>query len=86
MTQRLLPLCLATALLTSTGCHFFSKKNAEPKDNGHISSETEENLKKRFIDHRTAELTAQGVAADAAKAQATEEFRQKYEYTGAAKK
>ncbi len=86
MTQRLLLFCLATALLTSTGCHFFSRKPAQPKDNGALASETEENLKKRFIDHRTAELVAQGVAADAAKTQATEEFRQKYEYTGAAKK
>jgi hypothetical protein len=84
MTQRLLLSCLAAVLLASTGCSVF-RRNSKSKDNA-LASETEENLKRRFIDRRTAELTAQGIAADAAKVQATEEFRQKYEYTSAAKK
>jgi hypothetical protein len=81
----LLPFLVAVLFLTG-GCGMFSRKSGKPKDTGAIASEVEEGLRKRFIDHRTAELTAQGVAAEAARAQATDEFRQKYEYTGAARK
>jgi hypothetical protein len=86
MIHRLLLSCLAAAALTATGCRLLSKKSDQPKDSGAIASETEDSLKKRYIERRTSELVAQGLAAEAARTQATEEFRQKYEYTGAAKK
>jgi hypothetical protein len=87
MTQRLLLSCLAASLLTATGCSLLSKKKSDqPKDKGAIVSDVEESLRRRWVERRTAELAASGLAADAAQAQATREFREKFEYTGAAKK
>ena len=86
MTKRLfLPTLIAAAVALASGC-LMMKKSAKPKENPSIASETEDGLKHRWIDRRAAELTAQGLAADAARAQATEEFRAKYPYTGAAQK
>jgi hypothetical protein len=87
MTQRLLLSCIAAALLTTTGCSLFSKKSDKaPKDNGAISSEVEESLRRRWVEKRTSELVAAGVTADAARNQAAQEFRDKFEYTKAGKK
>ena len=79
----LLTLSLAAALCA--GCSML-KKSDKPKDTGAIATETDAALQQRWVDKRVAELVAQGVAADAAKAQALEEFRVKYSFTGAAKK
>lgn len=86
MIHRLLLSCLAATLLATTGCSLFSRKSDKPKDNGAISSEVEENLRRRWVEKRTAELTAQGVGAEAAHNQADQEFREKFEYTKAGKK
>ena len=86
MTKRLiLPALITTAVALAGGCSLM-KKSAKPRENTSIASETEDGLKQRWIDRRAAELVAQGAAAEAARAQATEEFRAKYPYTGAAQK
>lgn len=72
-----LPLCCLVLLLTS-GCLF--SRHSAPKDNGPITAEVQETFHKRWIDKRTAELTAQGLAADAARSQAETEFRAKYDF------
>ena len=72
-------------LVLGSGC-FHSKKNATPKENPAIASETEADFKQRFMEKRMAELVAQGVAPDAARVRANEEFRSKYSATTAAQK
>jgi 1,2-phenylacetyl-CoA epoxidase catalytic subunit len=64
----------------------FWKKSAKTKDESAISVETEDSLKQRWLEKRTAELVAQGLTAEAAKAQALDEFKAKYSFTAAAKK
>ncbi len=76
--------CLLAALLGG-GC-MFSKKSAAPKDDTGLAAGNEAILMQRSVDKRTAELVAQGMAADAARAQATAEFKERYGYTSAAKK
>lgn len=75
--------CAALTLLT--GCSHF-KKSQKPKENPAIAADTDENFRQRFVDKRAADLVAQGVSADAARGQATEEFKARYGYTSAAKK
>ena len=77
-------LCLAT-LCSSTGCLFF-RKGKKPKESSTISADVEESFRVRWVDKRAAELTAQGAAADAARAQADNEFRERYGFTRAGKK
>lgn len=86
MLPRLLLTCLALTVLSATGCRLVGKKRAEPKDSGTIAGEVEESLKRRWVEKRTAELVAQGKTAETAKELALQEFREKFEYTGAAKK
>lgn len=69
----------------SAGC-VFSKKSAAPKANAAPAAETEQELRQRFVEKRTAELVAAGQNADAARAQALAEFRERYGYTTAAQK
>lgn len=76
---------VCAAVILSTGCSHF-KKSQKPKENPAIAADTDENFRQRFVDKRAAELVTQGVAADAAKTQATEEFKARYGYTSAAKK
>jgi hypothetical protein len=86
MTIRHLTLpALALTVALSGGCSLM-KKSAKPKESPTLAGETEDSLKQRWMDKRVAELVAQGVVADAARAQAAEEFRTKYSYTGAAQK
>jgi hypothetical protein len=75
--------CLAIAMCS--GC-FHSKKDAKPKESTAIASEVEAGFKQRFMDKRVGELTAQGLAPEAARAQANGEFRDKYGATSAAQK
>ncbi|MBI5771019.1 MAG: hypothetical protein HZA93_24800 [Verrucomicrobia bacterium] len=85
-TTRTFTLLFAVAALGASGCSMFSKKPAQPKENPSISGQTEDSLRQRWIDRRAAELAAQGTAAEAARTQAEREFREKFPYTGAAKK
>ncbi len=78
-------LSLGLVLATTGGC-FHWGKNAKPKESSAIASEVEAGFKQRFVDKRAGELTAQGVGPEAARAKATEEFRAKYGFTGAAQK
>ena len=84
MNSRLfLPLFALLALFS--GCSHF-KKHPKPKENSAIAADTDENFRQRFVEKRVGELVAQGVAAEAARAQANEEFKTRYSYTSAAKK
>jgi len=83
--KRLVPTALAAVLITSVGCHMFSKKTVSPpKEGPDISNQVEKDFELRWLDHRTAELVAQGSAASAARDQAINEFRVKFSYTKAA--
>ena len=81
MIKRPLFCCLLLSTALSSGCLHW-KKNAAPKDTT-ITSEVEGPFRQRWIDRRAAELVAQGKSADAAHAQATDEFREHYGVMGA---
>jgi hypothetical protein len=70
---------LLAALALTPGC-FHRTKNS-----GAIATQTEEELKQRWVAKRMSELQAGGVADPReARRQAVEEFRKKYEYAGVA--
>ena len=75
----LLTVVLLAVLASSTGCSFFKKSN-RPKASSAISSEVEATFRQRWVDKRVGELTAQGVAADAARQQASREFHERYQF------
>jgi hypothetical protein len=77
-------LCIAT-LCASAGC-LFSRKGKKPKESSTISADVEESFRVRWVEKRASELTAQGTAANAARAQAEDEFRERYGFTRAGKK
>jgi len=81
MTTRLLLCCLA--LLFATGC-VFSRKSGKARENRAISSEIEENFRKRWTDRRSAELVAQGSTPEAARQLAENEFRERYAFNSTA--
>jgi hypothetical protein len=85
MTKALLLAASLSTLLLSSGC-FFSKKTNRTKESSAISAEVEESFRKRWVEKRTAELTAQGSSGDAARAKAEAEFRERYGYTRAGTK
>ena len=74
-------LCLIGATFLLTGCSTFKKKSPPEKS---ITTQVEQSFKQRWIEWRTSELVGQGKSADAAMNQAVSEFRQRYEFTGAA--
>ncbi len=80
----LICLTLFTAIVFS-GC-LFSRKSSKPKENPDIAASVEATFKQRWVEKRSAELKATGLAPEAALAQAGEEFRTRYGYTGAAGK
>ena len=85
-THRPLPaFLLLAAALAAGGCSLLSRKPAEPKENPSLAGQTEDVLRRRWIERRSAELAAQGVAADAARTQAAAEFPAKFPYTGGAR-
>lgn len=86
MTKHLFLTALIATLLSTTGCGLFSKKSGRPKESSAIASEVEETFRKRWVDKRVSELTATGVAAEAARTQADAEFREKYGFSDAKKK
>lgn len=64
----------------ASGCTLF-RKSSRPKENPAISSEVEENFRRRWVEKRSAELVAQGTAAAAAQTQAENEFRERYDFS-----
>ncbi|MFZ9682376.1 MAG: hypothetical protein ACO3DQ_04130 [Cephaloticoccus sp.] len=72
---------LLVLLPAFAGCAAFKKK---PADTQTITTQVEESFKQRWVERRTAELSGQGVAQDEARRRALVEFRDKYEFTGAA--
>jgi hypothetical protein len=87
--KRFALLALAAIVLTNSGCHLFSKKKKAaptPKESSHVAVDVENDFMRRWIDKRTAELVAQAVPAADAKRQATDEFKQRFSYTDAARK
>jgi hypothetical protein len=85
MTKRLTLFCLAIAMVFSTGC-FFSRKSAKPKDSSAWAGEVEETFKRRWIDKRITELTAQGIGPEPARTQAAREFDEKFAFAEPGKK
>lgn len=78
MTKRLLPVLLASSVLLSSGCSLFSKKRDQPKESSAIAAEVEETFRRRWVERRAGELTAQGTEAATARTQAENEFRARY--------
>lgn len=78
--SRRLAVCLLCALPFFAGC---LNRNKAPEDKT-ITTQIEQSFKQRWIEHRSTELVGQGVAPDEARTRAIIEFRQRYEYTGAA--
>ena len=83
--KRRLFFALLVAVPFLTGCSLL-KRNPKPKENPAIAADTDENFRLRFVEKRTSELVAGGVAPQAARTQATEEFKVRYGYTSSAKK
>jgi hypothetical protein len=84
-TKPMFTALLVAALALSTGC-VFSKKNSRPKESSAISSEVEATFRQRWLEKRVTELTAQGVAADQARPQAEQEFRDRFGFDQKLKK
>ncbi len=55
-----------------------------PKEDSHVATQSEREFKQRWVDKRSSELVAQGLAPDTARAQAAAEFNQKFSATHAA--
>ncbi len=75
--KRFVPFVLIVVMLSSSGCHMFSKRKnpAAPKESKTLASDDEKDFMQRWIDKRTNDLVAQGVAAKAARDQAVAEFK-----------
>ena len=83
--KRFVVICLAALCLgASTGC-FFSRKSARKSEGPATVAEMEQNFRHRWIEKLSAELTP-GLAQDAAREQAAEEFRMRYGFTSAGRK
>jgi hypothetical protein len=74
---------IATTL--AGGCSSW-KKTPRAKESSAIASEVEEGFRQRWVDQRTAQLVAQGTAADAARTQAANEFRERYDFSRTGRK
>jgi hypothetical protein len=85
MTKPTFTVLLIVALALSGGC-LFSKKTNRPKESSAISSEVEETFRVRWVEKRVSELTAQGVAAPAARIQADQEFHDRFGFNQKVKK
>ncbi len=79
LLRTFLPVLVIIVLTSANGCSVF-KKSKKPKENPAIAAETEGDLRQRWIERRTAELVAQGTAAEAAREKAAAEFRDAYPY------
>jgi hypothetical protein len=79
-------LCSGCSLLSFTHIPLLAgKANSSapkpPKESSHIATDSEKEFKARWVDKRTSDLVAQGLAPDTARAQATTEFDQKFSAT-----
>ncbi|PTY08839.1 hypothetical protein DB347_04510 [Opitutaceae bacterium EW11] len=80
MKSRCLVILLSIVCAVGAGCFHRTKTNTA------IAADVEETFKQRWIAKRMGELQASGVSdGREARRQATEEFRQKYEFIGASK-
>jgi lipoprotein NlpI len=77
MIKPLLFSCVALSLLS--GCSVFKRDKARQETQ--ITAEVQETFRKRWVDKRTADLVAQGTAADAARAQAERDFAATYDFS-----
>ncbi len=78
--KKVFPVATLIALMPlAGGCSLFSKK-ARAKESTAIAGEVEATFRQRWVDKRAGELVAQGVAADAARAQAGREFDERYQF------
>lgn len=77
-------LVLLSVLIIGAGMAGCTGKSRNPA----ITHDVEDSFRSRWVAKRMNELLASGQAADAKEARimASEEFRKKYEYTGAAQK
>ena len=85
MTPRYALPALALGILCLNGCTLF-KKSDRPKESSAISSEIEEGFRLRWVGQRSAELVAQGIPAETARAQAESEFSDRFGYTRAGRR
>jgi hypothetical protein len=85
--KRLVTLTLAALLLSNSACHLFSKKKkpAGPKESTTVATDVEKDFMHRWIEKRSSELVSQGKSPSDAQAQATAEFKAKFNYTDAAR-
>jgi hypothetical protein len=79
-------LVVLAAALGCGGCShipFIGKKKnpTEPKQTKYIATEAEKEFEGRWVDKRSAELIAQGQAADTARSQSEAEFMKKFPAT-----
>jgi hypothetical protein len=79
MKKVFLAATLVALLPLAGGCSLFSKK-PRAKESTAIAGEVEATFRQRWVDKRAAELTSQGVAAEAARAQAGREFDERYQF------
>lgn len=79
MKKVLIPAILVASLPFVSGCGMFSKK-ARAKESTAIAGEVEATFRQRWVEKRSGELAAQGLAADAARAQAGREFDERYQF------
>src|SRR5690606_24776473 len=79
MTCRPILIALTFAIAFSSGCTLF-RKSDKSKGSSAISREVEENFRRRWVENRIQELGTQGVAAEAARAQAESEFRARFNF------
>jgi len=79
MKKALILSLLVASLPLVSGCGMFSKK-PRAKESTAIAGEVEATFRQRWVEKRSGELVAQGLAADAARAQAGREFDERYQF------
>lgn len=79
LKSSLLIFVLTLLVVFSTGCNLF-RRNKKPKENPNIAAQVEADFRERWADRRVEELGATGVDAATARAQALNEFQERYPY------
>jgi hypothetical protein len=80
-------LCSGCSLLSISHIPFLGHQPAAtttpkpPKESSKVATDSETDFKQRWVDKRSAELVSQGLAPEAARAQAIAEFNQKFSAT-----
>lgn len=85
MTNALLLTASLATLVLATGCSLMKRTN-RAKESSAISADVEASFHRRWVEKRTADLTAGGANGAAARTQAEAEFRERYSYTRAGNK